>query len=359
MSQVQAVVPQVEAMIPKFVAMILQFVAMIPQVVAMAPQVEAFAKFIVSLNSSSDTHPQEMADAHHPRHGDPQSLGRARHRRLGRSHPVELRRDHLVADRHGHSDDKNNTLVTDPIAFYQLTPLKTESASSLPEISNWAAQEHEAFEKSYAAQPKQFGWIASQVKTRTPAECVIHYYRTKCENKYRNLHLPPQAIIEGKPRKLRGKRFRRAPCKTLRPDAAATNTLKPKPKTNPELPQTLGGDQPEATVLMNSRKPISMLILGNCLDSRSMQTSQANKTDSSTTTTTTTTHPSNKHLAVSRAELNKLSTRSAESNLPTIILTNQVPTAQFEPPMKPLDPHPASSTTLPPKLHEQQPPIHH
>ncbi|PLW27334.1 hypothetical protein PCASD_10224 [Puccinia coronata f. sp. avenae] len=179
MSQVQAVVPQVEAMIPKFVAMILQFVAMIPQVVAMAPQVEAFAKFIVSLNSSSDTHPQEMADAHHPRHGDPQSLGRARHRRLGRSHPVELRRDHLVADRHGHSDDKNNTLVTDPIAFYQLTPLKTESASSLPEISNWAAQEHEAFEKSYAAQPKQFGWIASQVKTRTPAECVIHYYRTK------------------------------------------------------------------------------------------------------------------------------------------------------------------------------------
>ncbi|PLW27335.1 hypothetical protein PCASD_10223 [Puccinia coronata f. sp. avenae] len=69
--------------------------------------------------------------------------------------------------------------------------------------------------------------------------------------------------------------------------------------------------------------------------------------------------PSNKHSAVSRAELNKLSTRSAESNLPTIILTNQVPTAQFEPPMKPLDPRPASSTTLPPKLHEQQPPIHH
>ncbi|PLW29019.1 hypothetical protein PCANC_24921 [Puccinia coronata f. sp. avenae] len=308
------------------------------------------------------------------------------------------------------SDDENDTLVTDPIAFYQLTPPETESPSSLPEISNWTAQEQEAFEKSYAAQPKQFGWIASQVKTRTRAECVIHYYRTKRENKYRNLHLPPQAVIEGKPRELRGKRSRKVPCKTLTTDAA-TNTLKPKLKTNPELPQTLGEDQPddESTEFSNYQsEPTPRTAtapdpsLNNCsnstdelaqtrlnadlgqlsFDSRSMQTSQANETDSSTTTTTTTTHrfsssthrdlltpslpapspqqsimdPLEKHSAASRAELNELSTRSAESNPPTIMLTNQVPTAQFEPPMKPLDPRPAPSTAMPPKLHEQQPP---
>ncbi|PLW16409.1 hypothetical protein PCASD_21375 [Puccinia coronata f. sp. avenae] len=227
-------------------------------------------------------------------------------------------------------------------------------------ISNWTAQEQEAFEKSYAAQPKQFGWIASQVKTRTRAECVIHYYRTKRENKYRNLHLPPQAVIEGKPRELRGKRSRKVPCKTLTTDAA-TNTLKPKLKTNPELPQPSGKinrmmnrpnfptislnqllEQPlpqihrliiAATVLTNSRKPFA--------------SSFAPTIDNG---------PFGETLGRSRAELNELSTRSAESNPPTIMLTNQVPTAQFEPPMKPLDPRPAPSTAMPPKLHEQQPP---
>lgn len=151
------------------------------------------------------------------------------------------------------SDDQD-TLVTDPIRFYQLDKPQTTdpSTSSEPDhtrhrTSAWTEEEQDTFEKSYAAQPKQFGWIASQLGSKTRAECVLHYYRTKRENKYRNLHSLPQPINEGKNRELRGKRSRKAPCKTSN-DPTPLPTLKPKLKPTPDNAQPTGDEADEQSI---------------------------------------------------------------------------------------------------------------
>ncbi|OAV91428.1 hypothetical protein PTTG_27989 [Puccinia triticina 1-1 BBBD Race 1] len=301
-------------------------------------------------------------------------------------------------------DQTSDTLVSDPIAFYELNPPDSEPPpSGYQEPSIWTAQEQEAFEKSYTAQPKQFGWIASQVKTKNRAQCVIHYYRTKRENKYRNLHLPPQPILEGKSRELRGKRTRRVPCKTpTTADPLTPSSLKPKPtkSTSDAIPPT--GDEPDdesvyqseptprtATAPTESSSSINNHLTTNngaddrlnadlrrmSFDTRSIQTSQANETDLSSTATasilvSSSTHrdlptptfsapspaqssmvdPSERTSIVSgdhraRLELADPSTESNRSNTPK-------PT-----PTKPLDLlNPVASTSLPAKSAEDPTP---
>ncbi|CAH7690929.1 expressed protein [Phakopsora pachyrhizi] len=125
-----------------------------------------------------------------------------------------------------------DTLVEDPISFYELDILPQNDQTTSHQThrlhhQSWTQEEQEAFETSYTAQPKQFGWIASQVKTKSRAECVLHYYRTKRQNKYRNLHYCPPPVVEGKPREaLRGKKTRRAALKTQTLPVASTQ---PKP----------------------------------------------------------------------------------------------------------------------------------
>ncbi|EGG05839.1 uncharacterized protein MELLADRAFT_36440, partial [Melampsora larici-populina 98AG31] len=87
-------------------------------------------------------------------------------------------------------DDHDVTLIKDPIAFYHLQPLTAGGANPSNEISEsaesgWSQEEQKLFETSYGLQPKQFGWIASQIQTKTRAECVLYYYRTKRSNRYR------------------------------------------------------------------------------------------------------------------------------------------------------------------------------
>ncbi|KAA1091248.1 hypothetical protein PGT21_029531 [Puccinia graminis f. sp. tritici] len=299
------------------------------------------------------------------------------------------------------SDDENDTLVTDPISFYELSQPDMDPN---PEPSTWTIQEQEAFEKSYTAQPKQFGWIASQVKTKNRAECVIHYYRTKRENKYRNLHLPPQPVVEGKPRELRGKRARRGPCKTpTTADPPTPSSLKPK-TTKSTISDLVPppGDEPDDESVYQSEPtpktsiapdPSSSSSLNNLssnhtedrlnadlrrmsFDNRSSQTNQANETDLSTTSTnlvTSSTHrnpatssfsgpsapqsmvdSSEKNLIISsaRAELNNISTRSTEYN-PSSVPKNK--TSSENTPLKSVDSNPASSAaSLPPKINGQQ-----
>ncbi|KNZ62049.1 hypothetical protein VP01_131g5 [Puccinia sorghi] len=296
-----------------------------------------------------------------------------------------LPKDRLVSI----SDDENDTLVKDPIAFYQLTPPETElPPPSALDPPTWSAQEQEAFERSYAAQPKQFGWIASQVRTKNRAECVIHYYRTKRDNKYRNLHLPSQTILEGtKPRELRGKRSRRATCKTPTTDNNSLKSRTTKPTSDP--PPTDNEPDDESTEFSTYQSestpkiataPDSSLNNHSCsnnpdelhqarldadirrmsFDNRSTQTHQANETASPITTTNrfhsstqrdlpapspqSIIDPSDKTSSISRTELNELSTRSTESDTPIVMLTNQPLSHQS----KSLDPHPAPSITVPP-----------
>ncbi|KAH9825355.1 hypothetical protein DFH28DRAFT_866868, partial [Melampsora americana] len=86
--------------------------------------------------------------------------------------------------------DHDATLIKDPIAFYQLQPMTAASDNSSNATiesaeSGWTKEEQKLFETSYGLQPKQFGWIASQIRTKTRAECVLYYYRTKRLNRYR------------------------------------------------------------------------------------------------------------------------------------------------------------------------------
>ncbi|KAI9608552.1 hypothetical protein H4Q26_004735 [Puccinia striiformis f. sp. tritici PST-130] len=314
-----------------------------------------------------------------------------------------LPKDRLVSI----SDDENDTLVTDPISFYELSSPQTEPISSTStsgqEHPPWTAQEQEAFEKSYATQPKQFGWIASQVKTKNRAECVIHYYRTKRENKYRNLHLPPQPVVEGKIRELRGKRSRRVPCKTPTTDAPSSS-LKPKTLKSTSDAQAAGdepddestepsADQSELTP-RTATAPESSLHHNNnhqdelrlnadlrrmSFDSRSIRTNHAAVTDITTATSNplplatnrdqptpsfsapspqSIIDPSRRNLSLSSqggaADLNGLSIRSAESNH-SITAKNENHPKQSETKMQQVNPPPTPSSSHPTTANEEQP----
>ncbi|WAQ82959.1 hypothetical protein PtA15_3A325 [Puccinia triticina] len=252
-------------------------------------------------------------------------------------------------------DQTSDTLVSDPIAFYELNPPDSEPPpSGYQEPSIWTAQEQEAFEKSYTAQPKQFGWIASQVKTKNRAQCVIHYYRTKRENKYRNLHLPPQPILEGKSRELRGKRTRRVPCKTpTTADPLTPSSLKPKPtkSTSDAIPPT--GDEPddESVYHQANETDLSSTATASILVSSSTHRDLPTPTFSAPSPAQSSmVDPSERTSIVSgdhraRLELADPSTESNRSNTPK-------PT-----PTKPLDLlNPVASTSLPAKSAEDPTP---
>lgn len=68
-------------------------------------------------------------------------------------------------------DDTNN-IVDDPIHFYD----------SSVGLDAWTAEEKEIFLEQFAANPKQFGIIASFLPSKTAAQCVTYYYLTKKRN---------------------------------------------------------------------------------------------------------------------------------------------------------------------------------
>lgn len=131
---------------------------------------------------------------------------------------------------HSSSDD---SLVSDPIAFYNLNPISSEQHSTSASI--WSQDERELFQTSYTQQPKQFGWIAAQICSKTRAECVTYYYRTKLTNKYRNLHLLPSLLNDPKPRDIKPKRSRKTNLKTNLA-ASLGQTLDQALKSKPKLP---------------------------------------------------------------------------------------------------------------------------
>lgn len=68
-------------------------------------------------------------------------------------------------------DDTNN-LVADPYRFYDT------SAG----IDAWTDEEKEVFLEQFAANPKQFGIIASFLPSKTASQCVTYYYLNKKKN---------------------------------------------------------------------------------------------------------------------------------------------------------------------------------
>ncbi|MBW0536118.1 hypothetical protein O181_075833 [Austropuccinia psidii MF-1] len=146
--------------------------------------------------------------------------------------------------------DDDDTLVKDPIEFYQLNQSNHHHHHQNHQ-SNWTKEEQDAFESSYSIQPKQFGWIASQVKTKTRAECVLHYYLTKRDNKYRNLHSsnPP---IELKPKEIRGKRNKKVPFKPQISNGSSSSSSSSlnqiKTKTKPNLNLNLNNQNNQADI---------------------------------------------------------------------------------------------------------------
>lgn len=78
----------------------------------------------------------------------------------------------MITVSHGQVDylfDDTNNLVDDPINFYE----------SSVGIDSWTEEEKEVFLEQFAANPKQFGIIASFLPAKTAAQCVTFYYLHK------------------------------------------------------------------------------------------------------------------------------------------------------------------------------------
>ncbi|KZP24993.1 hypothetical protein FIBSPDRAFT_734796 [Athelia psychrophila] len=65
-------------------------------------------------------------------------------------------------------DDTNN-IVDDPIRFYNTSA----------NVESWTEEEREIFLEQFAANPKQFGIIASRLPAKTASQCVAYYYLHK------------------------------------------------------------------------------------------------------------------------------------------------------------------------------------
>lgn len=90
-----------------------------------------------------------------------------------------------------------NNLVTDKDAW--------ASRFLTDAVDNFSSKEHKLFVEAYLIYPKKFGKIANYMGgLRTPEECVMHYYRTKKEIKYKTL-----IMEKNKRRKSRNSRRRK------------------------------------------------------------------------------------------------------------------------------------------------------
>ncbi|KAG5436980.1 hypothetical protein PCANB_001255 [Pneumocystis canis] len=74
--------------------------------------------------------------------------------------------------------DDRNRIVDDPISFFHYPTW----------IDVWTTEEHELFKQLFIKYPqKNFGLIASGILNKTISQCVLHYYRTKKQENYKNL----------------------------------------------------------------------------------------------------------------------------------------------------------------------------
>ncbi|KAG5519028.1 hypothetical protein PMAC_002559 [Pneumocystis sp. 'macacae'] len=71
-----------------------------------------------------------------------------------------------------------NGIVQDPISSFHYPTW----------INIWTVEEHELFKQLFIKYPqKNFGLIASSIPNKTISQCVLHYYRTKKQENYKNL----------------------------------------------------------------------------------------------------------------------------------------------------------------------------
>ena len=78
----------------------------------------------------------------------------------------------MISVTHGQVDylfDDTNNLVDDPIRFYDTSA----------DAESWSEDEREIFLEQFAANPKQFGIIASFLPAKTASQCVAYYYLHK------------------------------------------------------------------------------------------------------------------------------------------------------------------------------------
>ncbi|KAG4304248.1 hypothetical protein PORY_002429 [Pneumocystis oryctolagi] len=74
--------------------------------------------------------------------------------------------------------DDTNRMLRDPISSFHYPA----------QINIWTAEEHEIFKQLFIKYPqKNFGLIASNIPNKTISQCVLHYYRTKKQENYKNL----------------------------------------------------------------------------------------------------------------------------------------------------------------------------